>query len=484
MSEAEAAAGSPAALVHPHDAYGRSLVGQRIGGRYVVDDVLGRGGMGVVVSATYADLAQRVAIKVMFPEHASDATLAKRFMREAKLAAKLRSPNLVRVTDVGSLDGGEPYFVMELLAGHDLHKELATRGPLPVEDAAEYVLQAATGLAELHAQGIVHRDLKNGNLFLAKTATGVEVKVLDYGISKDPEATTNLTATDALMGTPSHMSPEQITTPREVDARSDIWSLGIILYELLSKSLPYDVEVSTVGELFGLVLFSDPIPLRARRADVPEALEHVVMKCLRRKPADRWENVGELAAALAPFARKDSAHRVVTIARILSRPPPAQATPPFGSGASAEPETRVAGPKRQNSKPVPAEAPTGAESAAGLPKSSRSKTLVAAFVVVAVGVGAALAMRTTPAPAPVATPEGSPARAAPPTAPNAPPSEPPSESPALTTTPPSASTPPAVARPASPPTKSAPRASPPSTPSTPPRASVSPGPQELILDRR
>lgn len=335
----------------PHEAFARSLVGMRIGGRYVVDSVLGKGGMGLVVSAHYADLEQKVAIKVMFPEHAASATHAKRFLREAKVAAKLRSPNLVRVTDIGNLESGIPYLVMELLAGHDLDRELATRGALPVEDAVAYVLEAATGLAELHALGIVHRDLKPGNLFLAETASGREIKILDYGISKEATLSgSSLTMTDTLIGTPSHMSPEQIKTPKEVDTRSDIWSLGVILYELLAYKLPFDLEGSTVGELFGLVLFSDPVPLRVRRPELPEALEAIVMKCLRRDRNDRWSTVAELAEALAPFARPEHAHRVAAIAKVMAKAPalPTPSSPaiPVARAADRDKATVVSGPAR------------------------------------------------------------------------------------------------------------------------------------------
>ena len=372
--------------------------------------------MGLVVAAHYVDLDQKVAIKLMFPEHAANPVLAKRFLREAKVAAKVRSPNLVRVTDIGHLESGVPYLVMELLAGNDLDRELATNGPLSVEEAVEHVLQAASGLAELHVLGIVHRDLKPGNLFLSESATGREIKILDYGISKDSAAgTTNLTVTDALIGTPSHMSPEQIKTPKEVDARSDIWSLGVILYELLTYKLPYDVEGSTVGELFGLVLFADPIPLRKRRPELPEGLEAVVMKCLRRDRNERWPTVAALAEALGPYARPESQHRIAAIAKVLAHLPSSPAIPVERPSDPREKATVASGSPKID-KPVDptaldlAVAPSkslATSSRALSPSEAQPSRKIPVFalalggaVVLALGVTFALRSSTPPAPPP------------------------------------------------------------------------------------
>jgi serine/threonine protein kinase len=315
------------ARIDPHQQFVSALVGTTIAGRYRVERVLGKGGMGIVVVGRHPDLDQEVAIKVMFPEHAANGVLAARFMREARVAAKVKSPHLVRVSDVGKLDSGVPYLVMELLAGHDLDHELAHRGPLPAEDAVEIILQALTGIAELHAQGIVHRDLKPSNLFMTEDGA---LKVLDFGISKDPvNASGGLTVTDSLIGTPSHMSPEQIKTPKEVDPRADIWSLGVILYELVTRRMPFDLEGESVGELFGHILFSEPTPPRSRRPEVSEALDAVIMKCLRRERAERFEDVGELAEALRPLAPASSRHRVDAIKKALAnkRPPPSPSDP-------------------------------------------------------------------------------------------------------------------------------------------------------------
>lgn len=327
MSEGPPSSGLPSsdAVVDadPHAAFAHNLIGQRVGGRYLVERVLGMGGMGMVVEARYTELDQQVAIKIMFPEHASNGVLAARFIREAKVAAKVKSPHLVRVTDLGKLDSGVPYLVMEFLSGHDLDHELA-RDLLSAEHATDLILQALVGLAELHALGVVHRDLKPSNLFLTEIGGTPVVKILDYGISKDAMGVSSaLTVTDSLIGTPTHMSPEQIKTPKDVDARSDIWAIGIIVYQLLTRKLPFDLEGGTVGELFGYITFSDAIPIRQRRPELSPALETVVMRCLKRDRAERFADVGALAEALRPFASANSASRIDSIKKALEGAPPA-----------------------------------------------------------------------------------------------------------------------------------------------------------------
>ncbi len=279
--------------------------------------------MGVVVGGRYPELGQKVAIKFLRPEHAANAIVSARFLREAQVAAKVKSGHFVRVYDLGRIDdGGIPYLVMEMLHGRDLADELAARGPLPIEDAIDFLLQAMVGIAEVHALGIVHRDLKPSNLFLAEVAGTRLVKVLDFGISKEtPKAdgASPLTSTDNVLGTPQYMSPEQVRTSKDVDARSDIWALGVILYELLTQKLPFvpDTPDSGVGEIFAKVLYFDPEKPRAVRADLPEELEGVILKCLTRDRAARFANVAELAEALRPFAAATSLHRIDAIKSAL-----------------------------------------------------------------------------------------------------------------------------------------------------------------------
>jgi serine/threonine-protein kinase len=302
----------------PHAELVRSLLGATVGERYVIERLLGRGGMGLVLEARHRELEQKVAIKVILPEYAANNVVAARFMREAKLAARVTGRHLVRVFDVGRLASGMPYLVMELLSGNDLEAEVARRGPLPVEEAVDYIVQAALGLAELHTQGVVHRDLKPSNLFISNADGERTIKILDFGISKEASGHVGpLTGTDAAIGTPSYMSPEQIKAAKDVDARSDIWSLGVILAELLTQRLPFPSEGVSVGELFGIILFRNPVPPNQRRPELPTALSDVVLRCLSKDPAGRYRDVAELAEALRPFASRATEYRIEAVRRAI-----------------------------------------------------------------------------------------------------------------------------------------------------------------------
>jgi serine/threonine protein kinase len=291
--------------------------------KYVVERVLGAGGMGIVVAARHKTLGQRVAMKFLLPEVTKGTEAEERFLREARAAVGLRSEHIARVLDVGTLDSGAPYIVMEHLDGSDLKRVLEARGPLPVPVVAEYVLQACEAIAEAHSLGIVHRDLKPANLFVTTRPDGSPlIKVLDFGISKSvslagtSEDASTLTRTDAILGSPTYMSPEQLRSPKEVDHRTDIWALGVLLYELLSDTLPFDGDNLTA--LTVKIVMEAPAPLAARVSPLSPVLEAVVRKCLEKDPAARFANVGELAQALAPFAPAEariSADRVVRLLR-------------------------------------------------------------------------------------------------------------------------------------------------------------------------
>src|SRR5829696_2386345 len=204
--------------------------GDILAGKYRVERILGAGNMGVVVAATNIALEQLVALKFMLPGKAPNPQQHERFLREARAAARLRSQHVAHVLDMGTLENGAPYTVMEFLEGQDLAAVLAERGPLPVEEAVEYVLQVCEAVGEAHAAGIVHRDLKPANLFLTGDVSGSPcVKVLDFGISKLSGALT-LTQEKQAFGSPLYMSPEQMNAFKLVDARGDIWALGVILY--------------------------------------------------------------------------------------------------------------------------------------------------------------------------------------------------------------------------------------------------------------
>jgi serine/threonine protein kinase len=296
--------------------------GEVVARKYRVERVLGVGGMGVVVAAHHIELDQRVAIKFLLPEVLGHGEAVARFAREARAAVKIKSEHVAKVTDVGKLDNGAPYMVMEFLDGGDLASWLRTRGALPVEQAVEFVLQACEAIAEAHALGIVHRDLKPGNLFVIRRPDGaLSVKVLDFGISKDTGMTGSsgaaaMTKTSALMGSPLYMSPEQMQSSRDVDARSDIWALGVILYELVTGSPPFTAD--TMPELVLRVVQGDlPVPVRVRRPDATPGLDEVLLQCLQRDRAKRFESIGVLAAALLPFAPKRSRASVERISGVL-----------------------------------------------------------------------------------------------------------------------------------------------------------------------
>jgi serine/threonine protein kinase len=301
--------------------------GDLLAGKYRIERVLGQGGMGIVFAANHELLGVRVAVKCLLTDIATSTEAVTRFVNEAKNAARIQSDNVARVMDVGTLEGGRPYMVIEFLEGDDLSKLLEQRGVLPVQEAVDYVLQALEGLAQAHSIGIVHRDLKPANLFLVKRQDRtMQVKVLDFGISKatNPlgEGSGAMTSTKALLGSPYYMSPEQLRSSKSVDARADIWSVGIILYELLTGSPPFAGD--NFGELFAAILEMDAPSLLAKRPDINPQFEHVVMRCLQRKPDNRYSNVGELASALAPFAStrgQRTAHRILDVMPIGDRPP-------------------------------------------------------------------------------------------------------------------------------------------------------------------
>ncbi len=298
--------------------------GDVLADRYCVGRVLARGGMGYVVEATHRELGTAVAIKVLKVKFARDETYLARFRREALAAARLRSEHIVRVIDFGRVPGsGAPFLVMEYLEGNDLSSSLAAaqaRGePLPAREVCDCLLQACTGLAVAHAAGIVHRDLKPANLFLARQADGSAcVKVLDFGISKHGTSEAMvLTAPREVLGSPVYMSPEQLMSPRAVDARSDLWSLGVILFELLAGRLPFDDE--EFGELFMRIQTKEPPSLLELRPDLPAGLAELVARCLQKNPTARHANVAALARELAPFASPDAEHYVNATRRASGR---------------------------------------------------------------------------------------------------------------------------------------------------------------------
>ena len=292
-------------------------VGDVLAGKYRVEKILGIGGMGMVVAATHLELDQRVALKFMLPDAMRSDQAMDRFLREAKAAVKLRSEHVCRVLDVGRLESNAPYIVMEYMEGQDFADTIQRKGRLLPSDAVDYVMQALEGLAEAHVNNIVHRDLKPGNLFVTSDNEGLPlVKVLDFGISKSSVAG-SATRTGEIMGSPSYMSPEQMTSSKNVDARADIWAMGVILYQALTAALPFDGD--TLPALCMSVMTNQPPPIAAHRPDVPPGLAAAIMRCMEKNPDARYRDVADLAAAIAPFGSDSAPASAVRIARVLRR---------------------------------------------------------------------------------------------------------------------------------------------------------------------
>jgi serine/threonine-protein kinase len=314
--------------------------GNVVAGKFRVERTLGEGGMGVIVAATHLQLEQQVALKVFRGDLGVDQEAAARFKREAKAAAQIRSEHVARVLDAGVAEEEIPYIVMEYLEGRTLDKVIAEQGPLEVPMAAEIIVQACEGLAEAHARGIVHRDIKPSNLFLVERSHSWQmVKLLDFGISKVALAGGGSSSgskpdlsTKVMMGTPCYMSPEQLRSTGTVDHRTDIWSLGATLYELLAGTAPFDPTQGFL-DLADAILLKPLIALRDLRRDVPEALEAVVARCLSKDRRGRFDTAGELAMALLPFAPPRSAVHAERAASIASmaRNPATTTTPAAGT---------------------------------------------------------------------------------------------------------------------------------------------------------
>lgn len=300
--------------------------GDVIAAKYQVQRIVGAGGMGVVLQATHLQLGQSVAIKLLNVDEATRAEATVRFLREGRAAAALKGDHVVRIYDVGTLDDGLPFIVMEFLHGVDLAELLEIQGQLSVEHAVEYITQATSAIAEAHDNGIVHRDLKPSNLFATQQSDGTNsIKVLDFGISKsmatDTQLEGNLTATRSVLGSPFYMSPEQVRDAKKVDTRTDIWSLGVILQELLTGEPVFNAE--TLTGICAAIAADAPTPLRERRPDAPTELERVILRCLEKDPGRRFQSARDLLAALASLRGRSG---LATGASLLVRdtpPPPA-----------------------------------------------------------------------------------------------------------------------------------------------------------------
>jgi serine/threonine protein kinase len=327
--------------------YGASLLckGELFAERYRIDGILGNGGMGVVYSATHLELDLPVAIKLIHPDLVDSQEARARFQTEALAGALLSSPHTVRVYDAGGLGTNGCFVVMEQLRGLTLEALVRSQGPLPVGTAVDYVVQAALGLAEAHEQGLVHRDIKPENLFLVQSP-GVPplIKVIDFGIARwhagSPDHV-RLTNPKTSLGSPCYQSPEQMEKSLEVDLRSDIWSLGLVLFELLTGSCPF--ESDSIQETCWKVLKGPRPSLLAARPGIDPGLARVVDLCLRLDPARRWSSMNQLCKALSPYASPGGSPLRVR---------KSSATPTLPTMLEPPPSTRTAQPRRMDWLPV------------------------------------------------------------------------------------------------------------------------------------
>lgn len=311
--------------MRPPDVEGQPIVGDVIAGKYRIENIAGEGGMGIVYEAEHVILRQRVAVKALLPGTVTSAETLERFSLEASAIARIASEHVVRVMDAGSLPNGAPYLVMEYLDGCDLEELLSVRGKLPVTEVVDFTLQALDALAHAHAARVIHRDLKPANLFLAKRPDGQRViKLVDFGISKafdsSPEG-------DRIVGSPAYMSPEQLDN-RSIDVRTDLWSLGVVMYELLSGSPPFS---GTFAELVHAIRKAEAVPLSERVAGIAPDLSEVVARCLRKDPADRWGSTAELARALVPHGSGKWSSALERVERALSNTKPVRTPRRFES---------------------------------------------------------------------------------------------------------------------------------------------------------
>jgi eukaryotic-like serine/threonine-protein kinase len=340
--------------------------GDILASKYRVERFLASGGMGVLYAATHLMLRQPVAIKFLLAE--ANARARHRFLCEARAAAALRGEHVCHIYDVGELPSGTPYLVMELLDGVDMSKILKPRRTVPVPVVANLLVQACQGVAEAHAQGVVHRDLKPENLFITRRRDGSFcVKVLDFGISKVPVDVSDRaepSTTQNAMGTPAYMSPEQLESSRDVDARADIWSLGVVLYELVAGHQPFLGE--TMIQVGLQVIGGTPPPLRQPGAELPDGFAEVVARCLEKDPAARYGTVEALQFALERYARTDGPdvarweaqmqETAVMLGRTAAFPLLRGSLLPRRPGSGEPPSARSASPAVAFSIPVPASA--------------------------------------------------------------------------------------------------------------------------------
>jgi serine/threonine protein kinase len=361
-------------------------IGSVVAGRFELRSVLGKGGMGVVYEAHDNERDELCALKILSPHHGDKAKVVARFDLEAQITAKLHGPNVAKVFDVGALPDDSRYIAMELLTGRDLAAELAARGSLPISTAVDIAIQTAEAMTEAHALGVVHRDLKPANLFLVEDDDRLRVKVLDFGISRLVDDETHLTTEFSQLGTVAYMSPEQVESAARVDARTDVWSLGVVLYEMIVGRPPF--EGAGTGILVAIMTRPAALP-SLLVDDLPLGLEDVILRALEKSPDARFQSMEELATALAPWAtkrRRRSRTRIALLAGLpilalagaaaflLAPETPSAASVPSASvaaSASAAPSARHASSPRRASGAHSAQTPQSGAHISGAPRTTR-----------------------------------------------------------------------------------------------------------------
>ncbi|MFN2414828.1 MAG: protein kinase [Pyrinomonadaceae bacterium] len=285
------------------------LIGQVLAGKYRIDDKIDEGGMGCVYRATHVLMEKVIAVKVLHPALAADEKIVHRFTREAKAASRISHPHAINVTDFGESDNGIVYLVMEYLRGRTLKDVVRSGGPMTLRRTVEIVRQVAGALEAAHHEGVVHRDLKSDNIMLEEATGGDWAKVLDFGIAKIQqtersihETDPGLTAPNLIIGTPQYMSPEQCSQASDIDARSDLYSFGVIVYEMLAGHVPFTGDSPTAIMMKHI---QEPAPsILEERGDLPAEVGRVIARALAKRPEDRFQSAGELSAALASAAEE------------------------------------------------------------------------------------------------------------------------------------------------------------------------------------
>lgn len=298
--------------------------GEILAGKYRVERIPGRNGLGVLVQVRHMELGQEVTLKFLVPEACAYPEFVQRFVREARSAVRIQGEHVARITDVGRLESGAPYMVREYLRGPDLAEVLKVRGPLPLEEAVDYVVQACEGVAEGHALGVVHRNIRPTSLVVARRSDGTPlVKVFDFAAAESlhvnpfTERAVSLVGTSAIMASLPYLAPEQIRDPHDVDFRADVYSLGAVLFELLTGTPVYAADAAPA--LLAQVAADAAPSVRSLRSDVPGELDHIVLRSLAKNRAIRYASVAELVVALAPFASNESSSSIERIIRLGKR---------------------------------------------------------------------------------------------------------------------------------------------------------------------